>query len=59
MHSWGCAIDLDPANNGLGDRTPKFARYPKIIEAFKKEGWVWGGDWSNYDGMHFQMAKVG
>lgn len=58
MHSWGCAIDLDPINNGLGDVTPKFANYPKIIKAFKDEGWVWGGDWSNHDGMHFQMARI-
>lgn len=60
MHSWGCAIDLDPANNALHDETPKFAKYPFVIEAFEKVGAVWGGRWAgrSCDGMHFQFARV-
>lgn len=58
MHSYGCAIDFDPGRNGMGDKTPNFANYPWIIGAFEKEGWVWGGRWSNPDGMHFQAARV-
>lgn len=58
MHSWGCAIDFDPARNGLGDSTPNFANHPKILKAFKDEGWTWGGDWSRPDGMHWQAADV-
>lgn len=58
MHSWGCAIDLDPANNGLGDTTPRFFKYPQVAKAFADEGWEWGGSWSGkgIDSMHFQAA---
>jgi len=60
MHSWGCALDLDPANNGLGDTTPKITKYPFIIKAFEDQGAVWGGRWagSSCDGMHFQFARL-
>ena len=66
MHSYGCAIDLDPANNGLGDKTPRFANYPQVLKAFKDEGATWGGDWNGdgiqndtpADGMHWQFARV-
>lgn len=60
MHAWGCAIDLDPARNGLGDKTPYFAKYPFVIKAFEDQGAVWGGRWagSSCDGMHFQFARV-
>jgi hypothetical protein len=61
MHSWGCAIDLDPANNGMGDTTPRFANFPVVLAAFADEGWVWGGNWKgkSCDGMHWQAARVG
>lgn len=61
MHSYGCAIDLDPARNGMGDTTPHFSKYPFIIKAFEDQGAVWGGRWagSSCDGMHFQFARVG
>lgn len=57
MHSYGCAIDLDPARNGLGDQTPNFAQYPWVIDAFRSEGWTWGGNWSRKDGMHWQATQ--
>jgi hypothetical protein len=61
MHAYGCAIDLDPDRNQLGDTSPAFADFPMVVEAFEKEGWVWGGRWSgrSCDGMHFQAARVG
>jgi D-alanyl-D-alanine carboxypeptidase len=60
MHSYGCAIDLDPGRNGLGDTTPHFENLPMVVDAFEKEGWIWGGRWGGRycDGMHFQAAKV-
>lgn len=60
MHSWGCAIDLDPARNGMADVTPHFAKYPFVVKAFEDLGAVWGGRWAgrNCDGMHFQFARV-
>lgn len=57
-HSWACAIDLDPANNSLGDSTPKFAGVPAVLKAFADEGWTWGGRWSRPDAMHWQAASV-
>ena len=56
MHSYGCAVDFDPARNGLGDKNPKMDR--RVIEEFEREGWEWGGHWSRVDGMHFQAART-
>ncbi|MBX9619535.1 MAG: M15 family metallopeptidase [Hyphomicrobiales bacterium] len=58
MHAYGCAVDFDPDRNGLGDPTPAMDK--RVVEAFKAEGWNWGGDWSpqRRDGMHFQAAVV-
>lgn len=67
MHSWGCAIDLDPANNGMYDKTPRFAQFPAVLKAFADEGAIWGGDWNgnhntqderSCDGMHWQFARL-
>lgn len=60
MHSYGCAVDFDPARNGMGDTSPNFGRPENryVIEAFAAEGWAWGGVWRNPDGMHFQAARV-
>lgn len=67
MHSWGCALDLDPARNGLGNYKPVLTPNHPVALAFKKEGWVHGADWngdgrmtdqSRPDAMHFQAAIV-
>jgi hypothetical protein len=59
MHSWGCALDLDPERNGYKDDTPNFANIPEVVAAFENEGWVWGGRWTDpCDGMHFQAARL-
>lgn len=66
IHSYGAAIDLDPARNGLGDKTPRFAEFPEVLKAFDDEGWRWGGDWNGNgsslderraDGMHWQATQ--
>jgi len=64
MHAYGCAVDFDPLDNAMGDTTPEFELHPEVTEAFKAEGWVWGGNWRRnggrwIDGMHFQAAIVG
>jgi len=58
MHSYGCAVDFDPARNGFGDTTPNFENYPDVLDAFEKEGWTWGGNWKKPDGMHWQAARI-
>lgn len=61
-HSWGIALDFDPANNQLkwGRDKALFAKpdYIKWWEAWEKEGWVSLGRQRNYDWMHVQAAKL-
>lgn len=66
IHSYGAAIDLDPARNGMYDKTPNFADHRWVLAAFKSEGWKWGGDWNGNgssadermaDGMHWQATR--
>ena len=54
MHSWGVAIDLNTPTNRLGE----YGDMPwVVVEAFKHYGWVWGGDFSRKDFMHFQYGR--
>jgi hypothetical protein len=55
-HSWGIAIDIDPAHNGLGNS--KYTIPSWVVKIFEKRGFFWGGRWSgrNVDAMHFQLA---
>lgn len=57
LHSWGCAVDFDPANNALGDNTPAMPMW--VVNIFEKHGWTWGGTFrgNNIDAMHFQYAS--
>jgi hypothetical protein len=59
VHSWGCAIDIDPAHNpfprrwaaGRGMLDRKFA------EIFQKRGFIWRGADGDNDPMHLQLAR--
>lgn len=55
-HSFGAAIDIDPANNPLGAKIGKLP--PLVIAAFKNQGFLWGGDYkSRKDWMHFEAVS--
>jgi len=58
-HSWGSAIDLDPANNGFGKswRSGAGMMPVEVVKMFEAEGWRWGGPWSTPDSMHFEAVS--
>lgn len=55
IHSWGQAIDLNAAENGLGKK-PKLSK--GFVKCFTDAGFEWGGEWSRPDGMHFQLSSI-
>ena len=63
MHSFGAAIDLNTRYadywiwaGGKPGRVPHYNnKYPmKIVDAFERHGFIWGGRWYHYDTMHFE-----
>ncbi len=63
MHSWGIAIDFDPARNPL---SRKFLKTSRLMQAdaepfwqiWELEGWVSLGRAAGYDAMHVQAARL-
>ena len=62
-HSWGIAVDVavDSADywrwREPGQERPERYRNRvplEIVEAFEREGFIWGGRWYRYDTMHFE-----
>lgn len=56
-HSWACAIDLSPETNGFRhDASTTLAA--TVIDAFKRQGALWGGDYhGRKDPMHFEFVS--
>jgi hypothetical protein len=54
-HSWGIALDLNTATNGMGARGDMPM---SLVNVFREFGWKWGGDWTGrgQDPMHFQFC---
>ena len=56
LHSWGIAVDVNAAWNGLG-KEPTLSE--GFIKCFTDAGFEWGGTWKNRpDGMHFQLNNI-
>lgn len=62
MHSWGIAIDFDPARNQLhwGREKARLAQDDanSFWEAWEAEGWLSLGRSRNFDWMHVQAARL-
>lgn len=56
-HSFGIAIDIDPAKNPMSKKlTTSLPSW--YIKCWKQAGFEWGGDWKNSkDSMHFEVTK--
>ena len=58
-HARGIAIDIDPQDNPMS-RSGRGDMDPRIVAAFKAEGWRWGGDYAGTkDKMHFEAIGNG
>lgn len=55
LHSWGLAIDVNAAWNGL-NKTPQLSA--GFVKCFTDAGFYWGGNFKRRDGMHFQISKI-
>lgn len=53
-HCWAISVDLNPNSNPLGAK-PKMPK--QIVGIFEDHGFIWGGEWSRPDGMHFQYVS--
>lgn len=62
-HSYGIAVDLNADLGGYwrwsGATEGQVGAYdnripPEVIEAFEAYGFIWGGKWHHFDGMHFE-----
>jgi len=65
LHSYGIAIDIDPADNPFTDGDPYAGKlqpvHVKAVLAIRntsgKAVWSWGGNWRKPDRMHFQIDQ--
>ena len=55
LHSWGIAVDVNAAWNGLG-KEPTLSE--GFIKCFTDAGFDWVGTWTRKDGMHFQLKTI-
>jgi hypothetical protein len=63
VHAYGAAIDLNVKHahywrwtgpDGNGNYVWKNSIPAEIVEAFERNGFIWGGRWYHYDTMHFE-----
>lgn len=57
-HSWAIAIDLSPGSNGFRYNSDTTLSNT-VIDAFKRQGFRWGGDYhGRKDPMHFEAVQA-
>jgi hypothetical protein len=54
-HSYALAVDFDAKWNRLGDKSGEMDM--RIVEIFKKHGFIWGGDFNRIDKMHMEFTS--
>lgn len=54
-HSFGCAVDISPRTNGFNAGHGTIGNM--VVDAFKKQGALWGGDYHRTDPMHFEFVS--
>ncbi len=54
FHAYGAAIDINAATNGYG-ATPTMDE--RVVEIFRRYGFMWGGEFLVPDGMHFEYGE--
>lgn len=54
-HSWGIAVDVNARLFPYGSRARQDAR---LIAAFARQGFAWGGEWRTPDPMHFEVVDL-
>jgi hypothetical protein len=59
VHSWGCAIDMDPGHNPFPHRWQegKGMIDAKFAAILQKHGFCWRGEGHDIDPMHFQLCR--
>jgi hypothetical protein len=51
---WAWHRDIDPENWMVLPLERRWMPPEQVIEAFEKEGFIWGGKWIVWDNMHFE-----
>ena len=54
-HAFGLALDLNVPGNQRGTVGEMD---PGVVNAFKRWGFAWGGDWGYTDPMHFELDRI-
>jgi len=54
-HSWGIAVDINARLFPYGSEAKQD---PRLIAAFARQGFAWGGHWRTPDPMHFEVMDL-